>query len=270
MRGTVRKISLPRRVVIDLMHASADVPFVAVRRTLNIERLAGARRALETRPAWAAIFAKGFAILARDRPVLRTSYLTWPWPRFYEVPQTVAMIVVAPDAAPDGVLLYPVKAPDLVPLLDADERVRRAKADPLETTPFFRKTLIVTRLPLPLRRLAWAIGLHSGRQRANYFGTLLVTSVAAFGGGEVEALAPCSFILSYDKVAADGSIDVMVRWDHRITDAAVVGAALSSLERILNKEIADELLALGHPAQAVAEPQPPERIGSRLSGRTSR
>jgi hypothetical protein len=83
-------------------------------------------------------------------------------------------------------------------------------------------------------------------------------------------LPPCSFILSYDKVAADGSIDVMVRWDHRVTDAAVVGAALSSLEHILNKEIADELLALGRPAQAVAEPRPPERIGSRLSGRTSR
>jgi hypothetical protein len=270
MRGTVRKISLPRRVVIDLMRASADVPFVAVRRTLNIERAAAARQALQKRPAWATIFAKGFAILARDRPVFRTSYLKWPWPRFYELPQTVAMIVVAPDAAPDGVLLFPIKAPDLVPLTEADERVRRAKADPLETTPFFRKTLTVSRLPAPLRRLAWAIGLYSGRQHANYFGTLLITSVAAFGGGEVEARAPCSFILSYDKVAHDGSIDVMVRFDHRVTDAAVVGVALSGLEQILNEEIADELLALRPPEQAIADPPPPERIGSRLAGRTSR
>jgi hypothetical protein len=269
MRGTVRKISLPRRVVIDLMRASAGVPFVAVRRTLNIERLAAARQALEKRPAWATIFAKGFAILAQDRPVLRTSYLKWPWPRFYEVPLTVAMIVVAPDASPDGVLLFPIKAPDLVPLGEADERVRRAKADPLEATPFFRKTLIVSRLPAPLRQLAWAIGLTSGRQRANYFGTLLITSVAAFGGGEVEARAPCSYILSYDKVAHDGSIDVMVRFDHRVTDATVVGVALSSLEQILNDQIADELLALRPPAQAIADP-PPGRIGSRLAGRTSR
>lgn len=270
MRGTVRKISLPRRVVIDLMRASAGLPFVAVRRTLNIERLAEARRKLGKRPAWAAIFAKGFAILAQDRPVLRTSYLKWPWPHFYEVPQTVAMIVIAPDATPDGVLLFPIKAPDQVPLTEADERVRKAKADPLENTPFFRKTLIVTRLPLPLRRLAWAIGLHIGRQRANYLGTLLITSVAAFGGGEVEALAPCSFILSYDKVTADGTIDVMVRWDHRVTDAAVIGTALLGLEQILNHQVADELLGLRPPEQAVADPPPPERISSRLAGRTSR
>jgi hypothetical protein len=278
MRGTVRNISLPRRVVIDLMRASADVPFVAVRRTLNIERLAAARGGLEQRPAWATIFAKAFAILAQDRPVLRTSYLKWPWPRFYEIPQTVAMIVVAPDATPDGVLLFQVKAPDQISLAEADARVRRAKSEPLENTAFFRKTLLVTRLPAPLRRLAWTIGLNSGRQRANFFGTLLITSVAAFGGGEVEALAPCSFILSYDKVAPDGSIDVMVRWDHRVTDAAVIGVALSSLEQILNQEIAEELLSLRPPSQLLAplpgqsatDPPPPGRIGTRLAGRPSR
>jgi hypothetical protein len=270
MRGTVRKISLPRRVIIDLMRASADVPFVAVRRTLNIDRLATARSALAKRPAWAVIFAKAFALLAREQPLLRTAYLKWPWSRFYEFPQTIAMIVVAPNAAPDGVLMFPVKAPDLVSLEEADIWLRKAKIDPIETTAFFRKTMIITRLPWPLRRLAWAIGLHIGRQRANYFGNLLVTSVAAFGGGEVEALGPTSFILSYVKVAADGSINVMVRWDHRITDAAVIGTALSRLEQILNEQIADELLALAPMAQELADPALPERIGSRLAGRISR
>ena len=243
MRGTVRKISLPRRVVIDLMRASASVPFVAVRRTLNIERLAAARQALQQRPAWATIFAKAFAILAQNRPLLRTAYLQWPWPRFYEVPQTVAMIVVAPDAAPDGVLLFPIKAPDQVPLVEADERLRKAKADPLEATPFFRKTLTVSRLPAPLRRLAWAIGLHSGRQRANYFGSFGITSVAAFGAGELHALSPGPFIVSYGRLKPDHSIDVVIRWDHRVTDAAMIAKVLSRLEEVLNSQIAAELLA---------------------------
>src|SRR6202035_4849831 len=127
MRGTVRKISLPRRVIVDLMRASAGVPFVAVRRTLNVGRLAAARKALPNRPAWATIFAKDFAILASEQPVLRRVYLKWPWPHFYEFPQTVAMIVVAPDATPDGVLLFPVKAPDLTSLAEADAGVRKAK-----------------------------------------------------------------------------------------------------------------------------------------------
>jgi hypothetical protein len=61
MRGTARRISLPRRVVIDLMRASAGMPFVAVRRRLSIGRLAAARTDLRNRPAWAVIFAKAFA-----------------------------------------------------------------------------------------------------------------------------------------------------------------------------------------------------------------
>ena len=242
MRGTVRKLSLSRRVIVDLMRASKDIPFVAVRRTLSIGRLAAARKGLRQRPAWAVIFAKGFALLAREQPILRQTYLKWPWAHLYEFPHTVAMIVIAPDAAPDGVLLFPVKAPDLISLEDTDQAVRQAKSQPIEATPFFRKTMTVTRLPNPIRWLAWWIGLNFGRQRGNYFGNLLVTSVAAFGGGEVEALGPQSFILSYDKVRDDGSIDVMIRWDHRIADAAFIDLELSRLEQILNRQIADEML----------------------------
>jgi hypothetical protein len=261
MRGTVREISLSRRVIIDLMRASADVPFVAVRRRFAIERLAAARKDLRNRPAWAVIFAKAFAILAREQPILRRVYLKWPWPHFYEFPQTVAMIVVAPDATPDGVLLYPVKAPDLTSLAEADARVRSAKTQPIEATPFFRKTMMVTRLPQPIRRLAWAIGLNFGRQRGNYLGTLLVTSVAAFGGGEVEARGPTPFILSYDKVSDDGAIDVMIRWDHRITDAAFIGGQLSRLEQILNDQVADEIQALVSTERGAAAPSLAKRMG---------
>jgi hypothetical protein len=68
--------------------------------------------------------------------------------------------------------------------------------------------------------------------------------VAAFGGGEVEALGPQSFIFSYDRLSNDGTIDVMIRWDHRIADAAFIGGELSRLEQILNHQIADEMLAV--------------------------
>ena len=265
MRGTVRKISLSRRVILDLMRASVDVPFVAVRRPLCIERLAAARKALRNRPAWAVIFAKGFAILAREQPILRRVYLKWPRPHFYEFPQTVAMIVVSPDTTPDGVLLFPLKAPDLNSLAEADASVRKAKTQPVEATPFFRKTMMVTRLPNPIRRLAWAIGLNFGRQRGNYFGTLLVTSVAAFGGGEVEALGPQPFIFSYDRLSNHGTIDVMIRWDHRIADAAFIGGELSRLEQILNHQIADEMLALAGTERGETAAALTGRIGAGLT-----
>jgi hypothetical protein len=36
MRGQVRHISLPRRFIIDLMHASVGVPFVSLARPLDV------------------------------------------------------------------------------------------------------------------------------------------------------------------------------------------------------------------------------------------
>ena len=71
MRGTTRKISLPRRFIVDLMRASMRVPFVSLSRTLDVSTLIEARAQSTQRPGWAAIFVKAFALVARDEPVLR-------------------------------------------------------------------------------------------------------------------------------------------------------------------------------------------------------
>jgi hypothetical protein len=87
------------------------------------------------------------------------------------------------------------------------------------------------------------IGLNFGRQRANWFGSFGVTSVAAYGAGELHALSPGPFILSYGVEKPDQTIDIVLRWDHRITDAALMAKALIRLEQVLNTEIAGELRA---------------------------
>ena len=46
-------------------------------------------------PGWAAIFVKAFGLVAKDEPVLRTLYAKWPWPHFYELPRSVAMVAIA-------------------------------------------------------------------------------------------------------------------------------------------------------------------------------
>ena len=43
----------------------------------------------------------------------------------------------------------------------------------------------------------------------------------------------------------------MIRWDHRVTDAALIAKTLAQLEQVLNTEIADELRACG----SMAEPK---------------
>jgi len=100
-----------------------------------------------------------------------------------------------------------------------------------------------SRLPLPLRRLGWTIGLNVGRMCANNFGSFGVTSVAAYGDGELWALSPGPFLLSYGVVGPDHKVDIVLRWDHRVTDAAVIARVLKRLEQVLNTEISAEISA---------------------------
>ncbi len=259
MRGTVRKVSMPRRLVADLMHASIRVPFVSLARPVNVRQLLEARALAAQPPGWAAIFTKAFSLVAKDEPVLRTLYVKWPWPSFYELPRSIAMVAIARvEDGQDCVLPQKVPAADELPLTEVDATIRHAKDAPTADVPAFRKMLLATRLPLPLRRLIWLIGLNLGRQRANYFGSFGVTSVAAYGAGELHALSPGPFILSYGVVTADQTIDVVIRWDHRITDAALIAKALNRLEQVLNTEIAAELRS--HRQQA--EPKPVRAVAT--------
>ena len=224
------------------MHASIRVPFVSLRRTFDIRPLLEARALSAQPPGWAAIFVKAFCLVAKEQPVLRTLYAKWPWPHFYELPRSVGMVAIARiEDGQDCVLPQKVPAADQLALTAVDALIRHAKEAPIDQVPAFRKILRTTKLVLPLRRLFWLVGLNFGRQRANYFGSFGVTSVAAFGGGELHAISPGPFVLSYGMVAPDRTIDVLIRWDHRITDAALIAKAMTRLEQVLNTEIAAEL-----------------------------
>jgi hypothetical protein len=259
MRGTVRKISLPRRLVADLMHASVRVPFVSLTRSVNVRQLADARAQAARPPGWAAIFVKAFAMVAREQPILRTLYVKWPRPSLYELPRSIAMVAIARTVdGEDCVLPQRVTAPDELAVAEVDALIRQAKEAPVAEVPAFRKMLAVTRLPLPLRRLLWAMGLGFGRQRAKFFGSFGVTSVAAYGPGELHALSPGPFVLSYGVVRPDQTLDVVLRWDHRVTDAAPMAKALTRLEQVLNAEIAAEIRANRHQS----EPKQVRAVGS--------
>jgi hypothetical protein len=259
MRGTVRNISIPRRLIADLMHASIGVPFVSLRRPLNVRALLEARALAAQPPGWAAIFVKAFALVAKEQPILRTLYVKWPRPSFYELPRSVAMIAIARvEHGENCVLPQKVTAPDTLSLAEIDVQIRQAKEAPIDKVAAFRKILRVTRLPLPFRRLFWSVGLNFGRQRANWFGNFGVTSVAAYGAGELHALSPGPYILSYGVVEPAQTIAVVIRWDHRIADAAVIAKVLTRLEQVLNTEIAAELRG----GRQQAEPKPVRAVAT--------
>ena len=178
--------------------------------------------------------------------MLRTLYAKWPWPHFFEMPRSVAMVAIARvEDGEDCILPEKVGAPDEVTLAAIDAQIRRAKHAPIEEVANFRRIARATRLPLPLRRLGWAINLNFPALRANNFGNFGVTSVAAYGPGELHAVSPGPFVVTYGMVNADRTIDVVIRWDHRVTDAAFIAKVLTRLEQVLNGEISAEIRGRG-------------------------
>ena len=244
MRGSICKISVPRRLIIDLMHASRKVPFVHLRRTLSVAALAEARAACNDRPGWAAIFTKAFCLVARDEPILRTMYIKGLWPHFYELPRSIGMVAISRNEGGEQcVLPQRISNAEAMTLTEVDAQIRHAMTAPAHKVAMFRKLLRVSKLPLPLRRFLWGVCFMIGRQRANYCGNFGITSVAAIGAGNLDALSPGPFLLSYGALNSEGGIEVVIRWDHRVTDAALIARSLSRLEQVLNGELAAELRA---------------------------
>jgi hypothetical protein len=232
--------------VADLLHFSRQVPLVTADRRMNLAPLVAARQGLAQRPGWCALFTKAFAVVAARRPELRRAYMPFPWPHVYEHGRSVAAITVERQFENEEVpFVAHVHGPEKYGLLELDAYLRRCKNEPLTSNASFRRTLRLGRLPWPLRRLAWWLGLKaSGRQRARYFGTFVVTSTAAHGAGMLHLLTPLTIALHYGLFDAAGNLDVRLTFDHRVLDGAPMARALADMERVLLHDILAELRGL--------------------------
>ena len=251
--GRTLPLSLPRRLIIDLLHASRHVPLVPIERRMHLARLCAARQACHPRPGWCSIFAKAWAMVAARQPLFRQAYLPFPWPHLYEHAESIASIAVECRwRDEDAVFFTQVRKPESRPLVELDGALRRCKQCPFESSGSVRRALRVGRLPLPVRRLLWWAGLNvSGSQRARYFGTFGVSVTAGAGAAVLAIRSPLTTTLYYGVFDPGGAVDVRLAFDHRVVDGATVARALEELERVLLTEMVAELAA-GRPAGAAA------------------
>ena len=239
-------LSLPRRFICDLVHFAHKVPTVPVQRRMNVAALVAARRAAVTRPSWCAVFTKAYACVAAETPELRRAYMGFPRPHLYEHPLSIASVAIERRFGDeDAVFFAPIRSPDARPLRELDEQLRGYKESPVESVASFRRVLLISRLPRPLRRFAWWFGLNAwGRKRAAYMGTFGVSVYAGLGAASLHPLSPLTTALNYGVIDPDGGIDVRVIYDHRVMDGATVARALGRMEEVLHTQILDELRAL--------------------------
>jgi hypothetical protein len=232
-----------RQLVIDLMEMSRQVPSVCADRRMDLTPLAAARAALTPRPSWCGLFAKAFALIARDHPELRRSYVKFPWPHFYEHPHSIVSLNVERETPDENVVLYClIRAPENRSIREIDEIVRHHKEQPLETLRCHDRSIGVSRIPWPFRRLFWWAALNCfGRRRCHNFGTFGISSVAAHGAGLLHVTPVLTSSLHFGLFDEDHRLDVRLSWDHRVMDGGLVANVLRDMESVLNNEITIEL-----------------------------
>jgi hypothetical protein len=248
-------LSLPRRLICDYLHFAKKIPSVPVQRRMNLHELVTARAELSVRPSWCAIFTKAYAMVARERAPLRRAYLSFPRPHLYEHPINVISVAVERRYGDeDGVFFAPLRQPEEHTLPELEARLRELKEKPVEKFGSFRRGLYISRLPRPLRRFVWWVGLNVfGRKRAHYLGTAGVTVYAGLGAASLHPLSLLTTTLNYGVIEPDGGVDVRITYDHRVMDGATVARALADLDRVLHTDILAELRALAGQAPARGE-----------------
>ncbi|MFO0884896.1 MAG: hypothetical protein U0894_12040 [Pirellulales bacterium] len=246
LRGKTIPLSLPRRFVCDLLSFAKQVPSIAMQKKMQLGELVEARARRSSRISWCAILLKAYATVAAARPELRRAYLSFPWGRLYEHPENVASFSLEREYEGENAVFFArVPRPEEMSLVALDKLVRRHKQAKVESVTSYRQALLLSRLPLPLRRFIWWLGLCTdGMYRAHFFGTFAISVVASFGAASLKILSPLTTTLNYGTFEPDGSIDVRLTYDHRVMDGATVARAMGHLDKVLRTQILEELQAL--------------------------
>lgn len=245
MRGRMIPLSVPRRMVIDLLYFARSIPTVPVQKRMSLEPLMAARAACKDRPRWTAIFTKAYALMAREFPEFRRAYVKLPWHHLYEYPDSNATVIIEREYKGEpGLFSISIKEPARQSLREIGRQLEYGSTAPVESIKDFRRAMNFARLPKPIRRTLWWICLNWGRQRGNYFGTFGVSVYSALQAELLHPLSPLTTLLNYGVMSSDGMLDVRIIYDHRVMNGATVARALGGLEEILNTVILDEVRAL--------------------------
>jgi hypothetical protein len=234
-------------LVCDLLHFARQVPLFPLERSCDLWEVAEARAWAPRRIAWSILFLKAYAMLARDYAPLRQAYLRWPWPHLYEHPASVAMLAINRGEGESERLYWGrFKHPESQRLTELQALLDRYKTEPAETV--FRSQERLSRLPGPVRHLAWWLGLNvSGDLRARKFGTFGLTTLAGQGAVNHYHATCLTTSLTYGPIDSAGRSVVTMLFDHRVTDGSCIARALGDLEAILKGPITRELEDMAGP-----------------------
>ena len=261
-KGSNLPITGPRRFIIDLVHFARQVPSTPVSRVVNVAPLFEARVEHPSRPSWAVLFMKAYALVGAQHPPLRRALLQFPWPRLYEHPwMNCALAIERSYQEEPGVFVGLFRAPELQTVVQLQDALVWYKHQPLEAVGIYRQALRVSRAPQTIRRLLWWSTLNiSGFKRAKRFGTFGLTSYGSLGAESLHPISPLTTTLTFGPIAPSGEVVIKLIYDHRVLDGAYIARRLRDIESVLHGAVLGELRAAratGRAEAASAAPPPP-------------
>jgi hypothetical protein len=246
MRGRPVRLSLPRRIVIDLLHFGLKTPTIPVQRQMSLTPLLAARASCKEPPRWTAIFVKAYALVAQEFVELRRAYIGGPWPHLYEYEMSRASVVIERDYQGEPCLFtLKIKDPIAHSLRSLSDLLNDANTSSIDSLKDFQTALRIARLPRPLRRILWWLVLNIGVSREHFFGTFMISVYSALNAESVHPISPSTTLLNYGVINSEGLVTVRIIYDHRVMNGATVARVLARLEEVLNGAIAEEIKALG-------------------------
>ncbi len=251
--GRTLSLSLPRRLVCDLVHCAHKVPTVPVQRVINVAALDPYRSRLKPRPGWATLFTKALGIVSAEFPELRRAYLSFPWARLYEHSESIASVAVEREyQGENGVFFAHIVAPEKLSLLELEAQLNRFKTEPIENIPDFQLVLNACRLPLFVRRFAWwYLTNFRGYRKATWLGTFGLSVYSSLGAESLHPLSPVTTTMNYGVIQRNGDVQVRLVYDHRVMDGTTVARALARLDQVLNGVILTEMCDLAASSERV-------------------
>jgi hypothetical protein len=266
-RIRVRRLDRQRRLVGDVVRLSRRVPTFPVERVIDLGELERLRRAALPRVGWSAVFIKGWALVARDRPQLRSWFVPrrivrpWRGPSWATSPVSVASLAMSrprrgdgSDVAgedleldPDAIWWARIREPDILALPELQAAITRHAEAPVEEV--FARQRELALLPGPLRRVILRWNAHAPTwKRALRVGTFSVSTLAGEGCSNRHHPSFLTTSLTWSPLDERGRMTVTVLADHRLLDGVPVARALAALEATLRGPILDELASLAGPS----------------------
>jgi hypothetical protein len=184
-------------------------------------------------------------LLGVEYPVLRQSYLRWPWPHVYEHPTSVASVAIHRQGPQSPfVAVGRIERPEEMSLTAIQGVIAHYQEQPVENA--FREQLRFSRLPAMARRLTWNLFLNAwGRKKSRKLGTFSLSTLAGYRVTNRQHPCVLSYSLSYSRIDPAGRCEVTMQCDHRIIDGALAAEMVNRLHEILRTEVLNELLRQG-------------------------